>query len=78
MNGIINLNKENSLFLTILDYFRQILVSFKYFVQSDWLIIVQNLELPYNVKLKTQVVTDRIPSGFLKVGFVLLNLQFSV
>jgi len=45
------LNKENSLFLTILNYFRQILVAFKYFVQSDWLIIVQNLELPYNVKL---------------------------
>ena len=58
------LNKENSLFLTILNYFRQILVAFKYFVQSDWLIIVQNLELPYNVKLKTQVVTDRVPSGF--------------
>ena len=65
------------MFPTILDYFRQILVAFKYFVQSDWLIIVQNLELPYNVKLKIQVVTDRIPSGF-EVGFVLLNLQFSV
>ena len=71
------LNKENSLFLTILNYFRQILVAFKYFVQSDWRIIVKNLELPYNAKLKTQVVTDRILSGF-KVGFVLLNLQFSV
>jgi hypothetical protein len=46
------------------NYFRQILVAFKYFVQSDWLIIVQNLELPYNAKLKTQVVTDRVPSGF--------------
>jgi hypothetical protein len=68
------LNKENSLFLTILNYFRQILVAFKYFVQSD---IVKNLELPYNVKLKTQCVTDRVLSGF-KVGFVLLNLQFSV
>jgi hypothetical protein len=65
------------LFLTILNYFRQILVAFKYFVQSDWRIIVKNLELPYNVKLKTQVVTDRVLSGF-KVGFVLLNLQFSV
>jgi hypothetical protein len=58
-------NKENSFFLTIFNYFRQILVAFKYFVQSDWLIIVQNLELPYNVKLKTQVVTDRVPSGFM-------------
>ena len=57
------LNKENSLFLTTLNYFRQILVAFKYFVQSDWRIIVKNMELPYNVKLKTQV---------------LLNLQFSV
>ena len=66
------LNKENSLFLTILNYFRQILVAFKYFVQSDWRIIVKNLELPYNVKLKTQVVTDRVLSGF-KVGFVLLK-----
>jgi hypothetical protein len=39
MNGIINsylTNKENSLFLTILNYFRQILVAFRYFVQSDW------------------------------------------
>jgi hypothetical protein len=71
------LNKEISLFLTILNYFRQILVAFKYFVQSDWRIIVKNLELPYNVKLKTQVVTDRVLSG-LKVEFVLLNLQFSV
>jgi hypothetical protein len=35
------LNKENSLFLTILNYFRQILVTFKYFVQSDWRIIVK-------------------------------------
>ena len=58
------LNEENSLFPTIFDYFRQILVAFKYFVKSDWLIIVQNLELPYNAKLKTQVVTDRVPSGF--------------
>jgi hypothetical protein len=58
------LDKENSLFLTILNYFRQILVAFKYFVQSDWRIIIKNLELPYNVKLKTQVVTDRVPSGF--------------
>ena len=40
------------------------MVAFKYFVQSDWLIIVQNLELPYNAKLKTEVVTDRVPSGF--------------
>ena len=70
-------NKEISLFLTILNYFRQILVAFKYFVQSDWRIIVKNLELPYNVKLKTQFVTDRVLSWF-KVGFVLLNLQFSV
>jgi hypothetical protein len=46
------LNKENSLFLTILNYFRQILVPFKYFVQLDRLIIIQNRELPYNVKLK--------------------------
>jgi hypothetical protein len=52
------------LFLTILNYFRQILVAFKYVVQSDWLIIVKNLELPYNVKLKTQVVTDRILSRY--------------
>ena len=51
------LNKENSLFLTILIYFRQLLVAFKYFVQSDWRIIVKYLELPYNVKRKTQVVT---------------------
>ena len=51
------------MFLTILNYFRQILVAFKYFAQSDWRIIVKNMELPYNVKLKTQV---------------LLNLQFSV
>ena len=58
------LNKENSLFLTILNYFRLILVAFKYFVQSDWRIIVNNLELPYNVKLKTQVVTDKVLSGF--------------
>jgi hypothetical protein len=58
------LNKENSLFLTILNYFRQIWVALKYFVQSDWWIVVQNLELPYNVKLKAQVVTDRVPSGF--------------
>jgi hypothetical protein len=50
----IYLNKENSLFLTILNYFRQILVAFKYFVQSDWRIIVKKLELPYNVKLKTR------------------------
>ena len=28
------------MFLTILNYFRQILVKFKYFVQSDWRIIV--------------------------------------
>ena len=58
------LNKENSLFLTILNYVRQILVTFKYFVQSDWRIIVKNMELPYNVKLKTQVVTDKVLSGF--------------
>jgi hypothetical protein len=32
--------------------------------QTCCTIIVQNLELPYNVKLKTQVVTDRVPSGF--------------
>jgi hypothetical protein len=38
------------------------LVAFKYFAQSDWRIIVKNLELPHNVKLKTQVVTDRVPS----------------
>jgi hypothetical protein len=43
---------------------RQILVALKYFVQSDWRIMVENLELPYNVKLKAQVVTDRVPSGF--------------
>jgi hypothetical protein len=49
------------------------LVALKYFVQSDWRIMVQNLELPYNVKLKDQVVTDRVPSGFY-VWFVLLNL----
>jgi hypothetical protein len=47
----------------------------KYFVQSDWRIIAKNLELPYNVKLTTQFVTDRVLSGF-KVGFVLLNFQF--
>ena len=35
------LTKENSLFPTILNYFRQILVAFKYFVQSDWRIIVK-------------------------------------
>ena len=65
MNGRHNkyLNIIKTLFLTILNYFRQILVAFKYFVQSDWRIIVKNMELPYNVKLKTQV---------------LLNLQFSV
>ena len=60
------LNKENSLFLTILNYFRQILVAFKYFVQLEWWIIVKNLELPYNVILKTKVVTDssvRVLSG---------------
>jgi hypothetical protein len=34
------------------------------FVRSDWRIMVQNLELPYNVKLKAQVVTDRVPSDF--------------
>ena len=50
------------MFLTILNYFRQILVPLKYFVLSDWRIMVQ--KLPYNVKLKTQVVTDRVPSGF--------------
>ena len=69
MNGITydkQLNTKHSLFLTtsILNYFRQILVPLKYFVQSDWGIMVQNLELPYNVKLKTQVVTDKVPSGF--------------
>ena len=58
------LNKENSLFLTIFNYFRQNLVAFKYFGQSDWLIIAQNLKLPYNVKRKTQVVIDIVPSGF--------------
>jgi hypothetical protein len=46
-----------SLFLTILNYFRQILVALNYFVQSDWRTMVQNLELPYNVQLKAQVVT---------------------
>ena len=56
--------KLNGRSLTILNYFRQILVAFKYFVQTDWLIIVHNLELPYTIKLKTQVVTDRVPSGF--------------
>jgi hypothetical protein len=35
-----------------------------YFVQSDWRTMVQNLELPYNVKLKAQVVTHRVLSGF--------------
>jgi hypothetical protein len=40
-----------------------ILVAFKYFVQSDWLIIVQNLELPYNAKLKTQVVSSNPAHG---------------
>jgi hypothetical protein len=33
------------LFLTIFNCFRQILVVFKYFVQLDWLIIVQNLKI---------------------------------
>ena len=33
----------------------------------------KNLELSYNVKLKTQVVTDSVHAWFL-VGFVLLNL----
>ena len=37
------------LFLTILNYFRQILIGLKYFVQSDWRIMVQNLELPYKL-----------------------------
>jgi hypothetical protein len=44
------LNEENYLFLTILNYFRQILVAFKYFVQSDWRIIVKNVELPLNIE----------------------------
>ena len=39
------------------------LVALNYFVQSDWRTMVQNLELPYNVQLKAQVVTDRVPSG---------------
>jgi hypothetical protein len=43
-------NKENLLFLTVLNYFRQILVALNYFVQSDWRTMVQNLELPYNVE----------------------------
>ena len=67
MNGITYdkwLYKGNSVFLTILNYFRQILVALKYFVQSDWRIVIHNLELPYTVKLKAQVVTDRVPSGF--------------
>ena len=29
--------------------------------------MVQNLELPYNVQQKAQVVTDRVPSRFLSV-----------
>jgi hypothetical protein len=33
----------------------------KFFVDA---IMVQNLELPYNVQLKAQVVTDRVPAGF--------------
>jgi hypothetical protein len=41
------LNKENLLFLTILNYFRQILVALNYFVQSDWRTMVHNLELTY-------------------------------
>jgi hypothetical protein len=32
------------------------------FVPNNFINIVKNLELPHNVKLKTQVVTDRIPS----------------
>ena len=67
MNGITYdqwLNKGNSLFLTILNYFRQIVVALKYVVQSDCRIVIQSLELPCNVKLKAQVVTDRVPSGF--------------
>ena len=55
------------MFLDIFNYFRQILVAFKYFIQSDWRIIVQNLELPYNAKLKTQVVTDRVPSDLSEI-----------
>jgi hypothetical protein len=56
------LNKENLLFLTILNYFRQILVALKYFVQSDWRIMVQDLELPYNVKLKAQALEWNKPT----------------
>ena len=70
------LNKDNSLFLTILNFFRQIW-QLSNIVQSGRMIIVQNLALPYNVRLKIQVATDRVPYGF-EVGFVLLNLQFSV
>jgi hypothetical protein len=62
------LNKENALFLTILNYFRQILVAFKYFVQSDWRIIVKNLELPYNVKLKKDSNRHRQSSVWILSG----------
>jgi hypothetical protein len=58
MQWPIEKGKENLLFLTILNYFRQNLVALNYFVQSDWRTMVQNLELPYNVQLKAQVVTD--------------------
>jgi hypothetical protein len=43
--------------MAILNYFRQILEALNYFVQSDWRTMVQNLELPYDVQLKAQVVT---------------------
>jgi hypothetical protein len=46
-------NKENSLFYAVLKLFSQILVVLKYVVRSDWRIIVQNLEMPCNVKRKT-------------------------
>ena len=65
------LNKENSLFLTILNYFGSIQI-------FCTIRLADHRKKPgtvimYNVKLKTQVVTDRVLSGF-KVGFVLLNL----
>jgi hypothetical protein len=74
LNCIINRQFGVSYYFTL---FSTDLVAFKYCVQSDWMIIVYNLELPCNVRLKIQVVTDRVSSGF-EVRFVLLNLQFSV
>ena len=46
------LNKKNSLFLTILNHFRHILLAFQYFVQSEVRIIVKNLGTAIHCKTK--------------------------